>query len=329
MRPLAYVRPRTVEEALRHAQSKANSAYLGGGTNLVDLIREGIEGPDLLIDVSRLPLGVIAETENGGVRIGAAVRNSDMAAHPLIATRYPAISRAILAGASGQIRNMATLGGNLLQRTRCLYFYDQEAACNKRQPGSGCDALEGFHRMGAVLGERSHCIAVHPSDLCVALAAFDAEVEIRSLDDERTVPISEFLLQPGDTPHIENTLGPGEMIAGVELPALPVAATSRYRKVRDRASYAFALVSLASALKASDGIVVDARLALGGVAGVPWRCREAESQLIGSEPSDEAFSAAGEAAAAGARGDPQTDFKVGLIHSLIESELRALRDPAR
>ncbi|HEX4813309.1 MAG TPA: xanthine dehydrogenase family protein subunit M, partial [Nonomuraea sp.] len=246
MRPFAYVRPADVDAALQ-AVAGPGAKFLGGGTNLVDLMREGIEQPDTVVDVTALPLADVADLPDGGLRVGSLARNSAVAADPRVRDRYPALSQAILAGASAQLRNMATVGGNLLQRTRCPYFYDRAAACNKREPGGGCDALGGFNRSHAILGVSENCIATHPSDMCVAMAALDAVVEVRSVRGTRRVPLVDFHLPPGDTPHVETVLAADELITAVELP--PAAAPSRYRKVRDRASYAFALVSVAAALE--------------------------------------------------------------------------------
>ncbi len=248
MIPFSYGRPSNIAEAVAHGAG-GQARYLGGGTNLVDLMRETVERPGALVDVTGLSAG-ITETDAGGLLIGAAARNTAVAEHRAVRTRYPLLSRAIVAGASAQIRNMATVGGNLLQRTRCTYFYDNEGArCNKRQPGQGCDAIEGFNRIHAILGASSACVATHPSDMCVALAALDATVHLRSAAGERTVPLAELHRLPGEHPEIETVLEPGELITAIELPAMPMAKHSAYRKVRDRASYAFALVSVAAALE--------------------------------------------------------------------------------
>ncbi len=254
MKNFAYSRAETVEAAVGLLSGHANSKFLGGGTNLVDLMRENIEQPDVLIDVTRLSSsstidGGIHELPDGGLSIGAAVRNSAVANHRLVRERYPVLSQAILFGASGQIRNMATTGGNLMQRTRCYYFYDQAARCNKRTPGAGCDAIGGFNRMHAILGASDSCIATHPSDMCVALAALDATVHVQGAGGERSIPMNEFHHLPGDTPHVETSLGRDELITAIRLPPLAFAKHSRYRKVRDRASYAFALVSVAAAME--------------------------------------------------------------------------------
>ncbi|MFI7125708.1 FAD binding domain-containing protein [Nonomuraea sp. NPDC050153] len=322
MRPFAYVKPLDVAEALEAAGPAAK--FLGGGTNLVDLMREGIERPEKVVDLTGLPLDEVDELPGGGLRIGALVRNSALAADRRVRARYPVLSQAVLAGASPQLRNMATVGGNLLQRTRCPYFYDQAHACNKREPGSGCDALGGFTRGHAVLGVSGSCIATHPSDMCVALAALDATVEVRSVRGTRRIPLGDFHLLPGDTPQVETALAGDELVTAVELPPAPVAANSRYRKVRDRASYAFALVSVAAALEVRDGTVTAARLALGGVATKPWRAHEAERVLVGGPATEEAFGRAAEAELAPATVQPGNAFKVELARTTIVATLREL-----
>jgi xanthine dehydrogenase YagS FAD-binding subunit len=324
MKPFAYVSPEDLDTALQVIADEPNAKFLGGGTNLVDLMREDIEQPDTVVDITRLPLTEVEELPGGGVRAGALVRNSHLAAHPLIRTRYPMLSQALLAGASAQLRNMATVGGNLLQRTRCLYFYDGTAACNKRDPGSGCAAIGGFNRNHAVLGVSDDCIAAHPSDMCVALAAMDATVEVRSVRGLRRVPMGDFHRLPGATPHVETTLEPDELITAVELPAAPLLARSTYRKVRDRASYAFALVSVAAALDVRDDVVTGVRLALGGVATRPWRAYEAERALLGAPATEESFSAAAEAELAPAVGRPGNTFKIELARRTIVATLRRL-----
>ena len=270
MRPFSYERPHDVASAVALATGSAGAKFLGGGTNLVDLMRLGVEGPDILVDVSRLPLDRVEETPDGGVRIGAAVRNSDLAAERLIRSRYPVLSQALLAGASGQLRNAATTGGNLLQRTRCSYFQDVTLPCNKREPGSGCPAREGDHRNLAVIGWSKHCVATHPSDMAVALAALDAVVETSA----RRIPLVEFHRLPGDEPQRDTVLEPGELILAVELPPSPLAARSSYRKVRERTSFAFALVSVAAAYDGND-----VRIAFGGLAHRPWRAFTAERAI--------------------------------------------------
>ncbi|WP_457256752.1 FAD binding domain-containing protein [Pedococcus sp. P5_B7] len=326
MRPVSYAVPASVDEALAAIVDLPGAKFLGGGTNLVDLMREGIEAPDVLVDVTRLPLGEITETADGGLRIGAGVRNTDLAAHPLVRERYPVVAQAVVMGASGQIRNMATVGGNLLQRTRCLYFYDQAAACNKRERGAGCDAASGHNRMGAILGASEHCVAVHPSDLAVALVLVDAEVEVVSRTGTRTIAVGDFHRLPGETPDIETTLATDELVTAVILPAEPLAVRSRYRKVRDRASYAFALVSVAAALDVRDGSVAQVRVAMGGVAHRPWRATTLEQELTGRPATDAEFERAARAELAHAVGGPDTEFKIGLAVRTITATLRRLRD---
>ncbi|MCK2213464.1 xanthine dehydrogenase family protein subunit M [Actinomadura sp. ATCC 31491] len=324
MKPFAYLKPADVDEAVRAVAGGPGVKFLGGGTNLVDLMREGIERPDTVVDLAALPLDEVHDLPGGGLRVGALVRNSALAADRRVAARYPVLAEAILAGASAQLRNMATVGGNLLQRTRCPYFYDREAACNKREPGAGCDAFGGFNRSHAILGVSGSCIATHPSDLCVALAALDAVVEARSVRGVRRIPFTEFHLPPGDTPHVETVLAADELITAVELPPPP--APSRYRKVRDRASYAFALVSVAAALEVRDGTVTGVRLALGGVATVPWRAREAERLLLGGPAGEEAFRRAAEAELAPAAVLPGNAFKSRLARATITATLRDLME---
>jgi len=320
MRAFEYTQAKTVDEALARIGPEAK--YLAGGTNLVDLMKGDVEQPLRLVDINALPLAQIVATPAGGVRIGAMVRNSDCAAHPLIRERYPLLSQALLAGASAQLRNMASMGGNLLQRTRCYYFYDTAFdRCNKRNPGSGCAALEGYNRIHAVLGASEQCVAVHPSDMAVALAALDAVVEVRGGSRTRRIPIVELHRLPGDTPQRDTNLEPGELIVAIELPPSRFARRSHYLKVRDRASYAFALVSVAAALEMRDGRVKDARLALGGVAHKPWRAVEAERALIGAALDAATLERAGRASVAGARPLHDNAFKVELAR---RSVMRAL-----
>ena len=323
MKPFAYLSPPDVATAVRMVADDPDAKFLGGGTNLVDLMRQNVVQPSTVVDVSRLPLTAVTELPDGGLRIGALVRNSHLAADPLVGNRYPVLSQAILAGASGQLRNMATVGGNLLQRTRCPYFTDLAAACAKREPGSGCDAAGGFSRGSAVLGTGTACIAAHPSDLCVALAALDATVEVESVRGVRRIPFGEFHRLPADTPHLETTLADDELVTAVEVPA-PVTRLSGYRKVRDRASYAFALVSVAAALEVRDGTVSVVRLALGGVGTKPWRAVEAERVLTGAPATAESFRAAAEAELAGAVTTPHNEFKVELAKRVIVSTLEGL-----
>jgi xanthine dehydrogenase YagS FAD-binding subunit len=325
MKSFAFVRAADVDTALRLIVAEPRAKFLGGGTNLVDLMREGIEQPQTVIDITRLPLDGIEELADGGLRIGTLVRNSHLAAHPLVRTRYPVLSQSILHGASGQLRNMATVGGNLMQRTRCLYFYDEASACNKRELGAGCAALEGLNRGHAVLGTSEHCIATHPSDMAVALVALDARVEVTSSRGLRRIPLIEFHRLPGTTPHLETELEVDELIVAVDLPALPVAANSRYRKVRDRASYAFALVSVAAAMDVGeDGRISAVRLALGGVATKPWRAHEAERVLDGAAANEETFRKAAEAELASAIGLSGNTFKIELARRTIVAVLRQL-----
>jgi xanthine dehydrogenase YagS FAD-binding subunit len=298
--------------------------FLAGGTNLIDLMREGVAEPQVLIDITRTPLSEIQSLPNGDLRIGAMVRNSRLAAHPLIREAYPLLSEAILHGASAQLRNMATTGGNVMQRTRCYYFYDTASRCNKRSPGSGCDAMQGFNRMHAILGTSSKCIAAHPSDMCVAMSALDAVVNVTGPSGNRSVPMTEFHRLPGDTPEIETNLQKGELITSVDLPASASTLPSVYRKVRDRASYAFALVSVAAAMKIGDGTVREIRLALGGVAHKPWRATIAEQMLLGGPASLDAFAKAAEAELAPAIPRNGNGFKIELAKRTIVSVLSRL-----
>jgi xanthine dehydrogenase YagS FAD-binding subunit len=316
MTPFTYSRAVDAIDAIRRG-GEPQSRYLGGGTNLVDLMRETIEQPRVLIDVTGLP-GAITERDDGSLLIGAAARNTAVAAHRAVRTRYPMLARAIVAGASAQIRNMATVGGNILQRTRCTYFYDDDgSSCNKRAPGQGCDAIGGFNRIHAILGTSPACIATHPSDMCVALAALGAIVHLRSVRGERMLPLTDLHCLPEDHPEIETVLGPGELITAVELPALPFAARSTYRKVRDRSSYAFALVSVAAALKVDGGVVRNVRLALGGVATKPWRAWKAEEALKGRSATVESFREAAEAELIDAKPLRDNGFKVELAKRTI------------
>ncbi|MFI1488723.1 FAD binding domain-containing protein [Streptomyces sp. NPDC020747] len=324
MKSFSYLSAPDTGTALRTIADSDDVKFLAGGTNLVDLMREGIEHPATVVDITRLPLNGIEELPDGGIRVGALVSNSALAADPVIRTRYPVLAQAILHGASAQLRNMATAGGNLLQRTRCMYFYDEASACNKRAPGSGCDAIGGFSRGSAVLGASEHCVATHPSDMAVALVILDAVVEVESVRGVRRVPIADFHRVPGDTPHIETVLAADELITAVELPPVPVAANSRYRKVRDRASYAFALVSVAAALEvAADGRIAEVRLALGGVATKPWRARIAEELLLGAEATDESFARAA-AELAPALPLSGNAFKIDVAQRTVVAVLRKL-----
>ncbi|MCL6737126.1 FAD binding domain-containing protein [Streptomyces neyagawaensis] len=326
MREFDYRRAHDVPGALALLDADPEARFLGGGTNLVDLMKTGVERPARLVDVRDLPLDRVESTPDGGLRIGATVTNSDLAAHPEVRRRYPALTQAVLAGASGQLRNMATVGGNLLQRTRCGYFADVTKPCNKRVPGSGCPAVEGEHHNHAVLGASEHCVATHPSDMGVALAAFDAVVSYETPDGPGELPFADFYLPVGDTPHRETALPPGALITGVTLPPAPVAAHSRYRKVRERASYAFAIGSIAAALDVRDGVVHDVRLAFGAVASRPWRARTAERVLIGATADAENFAAAADAELAAARPLPHNAYKVTLMRNLVVAELTRLTE---
>jgi xanthine dehydrogenase YagS FAD-binding subunit len=314
VKEFAYERPSDAAGAL--AALTPGARYLGGGTNLVDLMRLGVEAPDKLVDVSRLPHDTVEPTPAGGLRIGAAVRNADAAQHPDVRERYPLLSQALLAGASGQVRNLATVGGNLLQRTRCAYFQDVSKPCNKRRPGSGCPARTGDHRNLAIIGHSDACVATHPSDMAVALAALDAVVHVRGAAGERAIALTDLYRLPGDEPQRDTVLDPGDLVVAVELPA-PAAPAQRYRKVRDRASFSFAVVSVAVALEVADGAVREARIALGGVAHVPWRARRAESTLRGAPATEDGFARAAEAELEAARPLPDNAFKVPLARNVL------------
>ncbi|NMI56526.1 MULTISPECIES: xanthine dehydrogenase family protein subunit M [unclassified Streptomyces] len=326
MREFDYERAYDVTGAVALLGADPDARYLSGGTNLVDLMKSGVERPARLVDVRELPLDRVEFTRSGGLRIGATVTNSDLAAHPDVRRHYPALTQAVLAGASGQLRNMATVGGNLLQRTRCGYFTDLAKPCNKRVPGSGCPAVEGEHHNHAILGASAHCVATHPSDMAVALSAFDAVVSYETADGPGELPLAEFYLPVGDTPHLETALPPGALITGVTLPTAPVAARSRYRKVRERASYAFAIGSIAAALDVHDGVVREVRLAFGAVASRPWRARAAERALTGGPASAEAFAAAADAELAAARTLPHNGYKVPLMRNLVVAMLTELTE---
>lgn len=324
MNPFTYSRASDATKAVAEISGKPEGKFLGGGTNLIDLMKMGVETPTQLIDINKLPLAEVEDLPGGkGVRIGALARNSDVAEHKLIKQRYPVLSEALLSGASPQLRNMATVGGNLLQRTRCYYFYDPAfPACNKRNPGSGCGALNGYNRIHAIFGQSEQCIATHPSDMCVALAALDAIVRVRGPNGEREIPMTDFHRLPGDTPERDTNLKPDELIIAVDLPAMRFATRSHYLKVRDRASYAFALVSVAAALDLdSNKKIKAARVALGGVAHKPWRANAAEKKLTGQEANEKTFRAAAEAELAPAKGYKYNSFKIELAKRAI---IRAL-----
>ncbi|WP_329307552.1 xanthine dehydrogenase family protein subunit M [Streptomyces sp. NBC_01260] len=328
MREFGYERVFDVSGAVALLGTDPEARFLGGGTNLVDLMKAGVERPALLVDVRELPLDTVEFAPDSGLRLGATVTNSDLAAHAEVRRHYPALAQALLAGASGQLRNMATVGGNLLQRTRCGYFSDLAKPCNKRVPGSGCPAIAGEHHNHAILGASEHCVATHPSDMAVALAAFDAVVSYETADGPGELPVAEFYLPVGDTPHIETALPPGALVTGITLPPAAVAAHSRYRKVRERASYAFAVGSIAAALDVQDGVVRDVRLAFGAVASRPWRARAAERALTGGPASAEAYAAAADAELAAARTLPENGYKVTLMRNLVVAVLTELAEEA-
>lgn len=324
MKPFEYTRATDPHAAVAAVTGRPGAAYLGGGTNLVDHMKLGVANPDLLVDVTRLPLERIEELADGGLRIGATVRNSDLAAHPAVRSRYPVLSQALLAGASGQLRNAATTGGNLLQRTRCVYFQDVTTPCNKREPGSGCSAVDGYSRAHAVLGASESCVAVHPSDMAVAMAALDATVVVLGPDGERRVPLTEFHRLPGDAPERDTVLSHGELVTAVELPGRRVGAGSAYGKLRDRASFAFALVSVAATLDLEGGRIAGVRIAWGGVAHKPWRAMRAEETLRGEVPTGTAFRRAADAELTAARPLPDNVFKLEALRGLTSAVLRRL-----
>lgn len=320
MFPFTFTKPRNIREALGAGQR--GGRYIAGGTTLVDLMRETVERPEALVDISALPLHEVTVTGSGGLRIGALVSMTETAAHPKVRTTYPVISQALELSASAQLRNMATIGGNIMQRTRCTYFRDVTAACNKREPGSGCAALEGVNRAHAILGTSDHCVATHPSDVAVAFAALDATVHLQGPDGERGVPFTEFLLRPGNTPDREQAIRQGELITAVEIPPHPRPLRSGYLKVRDRQSYEFALTSAAVALHLRGGVIRAAKVAAGGVGSVPWRLSAVEQHVIGERPSDRLWSEAAALAAEGARPLAHNGFKVELLERTVERQLR-------
>jgi len=321
-----YARASDVADAVRMIADDPTAKFIAGGTNLIDLMKEDVEHPTRLIDISRLPLKTVEETADGGLRIGALVPNSDLAYHPLVAQRYPLLASAILAGASQQLRNMASTGGNLLQRTRCYYFYDTATPCNKREPGSGCSARNGLNRMHAILGTSEDCIATHPSDMCVALAALDAKVHAAGPSGERAMAFADFHRLPGTTPQRDTNLRPGEIVTAVELPAQRFAANYSYLKIRDRLSYAFALVSVAAALELDGDTIKEARLALGGVAHKPWRDPTAEAALRGKTATPATFTNAADLVLRDAKGFAHNAFKIDLARRVV---VRALTQAAR
>ncbi|OBF89003.1 molybdopterin dehydrogenase [Mycobacterium sp. 852002-51152_SCH6134967] len=321
MIPFDYHRATSVADAVTAVAERPDAVFLAGGTNLVDHMKLGILEPSLVVDVGHLPLTDIEQLPDGALRVGADVRNSDLAAHPVVRSRYPVLARALLSAASGQLRNLATTAGNLLQRTRCVYFQDVTTPCNKRTPGEGCSAIGGYVRYHAVLGASEHCVAVHPSDMAVAMAALDAQVVFVDADGERRLPLTEFHRLPGDRPDRDTELPPGALITAVEIPAPQNGARSTYRKVRDRASYAFALTSVAAELVVDDGSVTSARIALGGVAHKPWRARRAEEVLTGAPATEDTFRRAADAELGDAQPLPGNEFKVALTRRTIIATL--------
>lgn len=315
-----------VDDAVAKLAANPDSALLGGGTNLVDLMKLGVAQPSSLVDVTRLPLGDIEVTADGSLRVGAAVSNSDLAVHPVVRTRYPVLSRAVLSGASGQLRNMATVGGNLFQRTRCVYFMDSSKPCNKREPGTGCPAIEGDHRNLAILGASEHCVATHPSDMAVALTALDAVVDVTGPNGSHRQPIGDLYRLPGQDPELDTTIGHDEIVTGVDIPALPDGTVSVYRKVRDRASYAFALASVAAVLRVENGQVMEARIALGGVAHKPWRASTAEGDLLGQSAEPARFREAIDLELRAAEPLRDNAFKIPLVRNLVTETLTELAE---
>ncbi|TDP37985.1 FAD binding domain-containing protein [Nocardia ignorata] len=326
MRDFGYERAIEPEQAVATMLAEPDAVFLGAGTNLVDHLKLGITAPGLLVDVSRLPFDDITERPDGCVRVGATVRNADLAAHPVIRARYPMLSAALLAGASPQLRNLATTAGNLLQRTRCPYFQDVTTPCNKRTPGSGCSAIGGYDRDQAVLGASDQCIATHPSDMAVAMTALDATVRVLGADGEREIPLVDLHRLPGTEPERDTVLAHGDLITAVDLPALDWAANSTYRKVRDRASYAFALVSVAAAVDIADGQIRDCRIAFGGVAHKPWRAHAAEAALRGRPATETSFAEAADAELAAARPQQHNAFKIPLARRVLVATLRDLTE---
>jgi xanthine dehydrogenase YagS FAD-binding subunit len=329
MIPFEYHRATSVADAITTVAERPDAVYLAGGTNLVDHMKLGVVAPALVVDVGHLPLSDVEALPDGTLRIGADVRNSDLAAHPVVRTRYPVLARALLAGASGQLRNLATTAGNLLQRTRCVYFQDVTTPCNKRTPGTGCSAIGGYLRYHAILGASEHCVAVHPSDMAVAMAALDASVVYVDEDGEHRLPLNDFHRLPGDQPERDTNLPPGALITAVEIPPPPDGARSTYRKVRDRASYAFALTSVAAEVVIEANTIASARIALGGVAHKPWRATRAEQALIGRTATEDNFREAADAELELAKPLSGNEFKVGLTRGAIVATLTALAEGHR
>lgn len=329
MNNFAYTKATDIDNAVALISGDDDNKIIAGGTNIIDLLKYFITEADTLVDINKIPgINDLIELADGGIRIGALLTNADTAYHRVIEEKYPLLSKAILAGASPQIRNMATNGGNLLQRTRCYYFYDIHTPCNKRELGSGCSAIKGYNRIHAILGHNENCIAVFPSDMCVALSALDAVVNISGPDGERIVKFSDFHRLPGDTPDIDNNLKKGELITSIDLPEKGFSKNYSYLKLRDRSSYSFALVSVATGLELENGIIKEARIALGGVAHKPWRVKEAENFLIGKEPNPENFSAAADCILNGAKGFDHNSFKIGLAKKAIVRNCMMALDPS-
>lgn len=326
MRPFSYSRAEDIDTAVNEVTAHEDARFIAGGTNLLDLMKIDVMHPQHLVDITHIAHDTIENTEDGGLRLGALVTNADTAYHPEVEKRYPLLAHAILAGASPQLRNKATDGGNLLQRTRCYYFYDKTTACNKREPGSGCAAIDGYNRLHAIFGASEHCIATHPSDMCVALAALDARVQVTGPDGSRTIPFEDFHRLPGDTPEKDTNLREDEIITSVDLPPKGFADHYTYIKTRDRASYAFALVSVAATLEIEDNVIKDARIALGGVAHKPWRNKEAESLLIDKPADREGFQAVAAAIVKEAKGFRYNKFKIELARRSI---VRALMEASQ
>lgn len=322
MHPFTFIKAKDNNEAISANNKNNESKFIGGGTNILDLIKMNIEKPSQLIDINGLDLKKIETLSNGNIRIGALVRNSDLAYDAAIHQNYPMLSEALLSGASAQLRNMATTGGNILQRTRCYYFYDTVMPCNKREPGSGCSAIHGYNRMHAIVGTSDKCVATHPSDMCVAFAALDVMIHVQGAAGERTIPFADFHVLPGDTPHIENTLKPGELITFIEIPKLPFGANSTYVKVRDRTSYEFALTSAAIALDVNNGTIKAARIALGGIGTKPWRALAAEHFLENKKASNDTYKAAADIALKDAKPLQYNAFKIELAKRTIISALQ-------
>ncbi|CAJ1501135.1 FAD binding domain-containing protein [[Mycobacterium] burgundiense] len=326
MKPFAYHRATSVEDAVTTVAGRPDAVFLAGGTNLVDHMKLGVAEPALVVDVGHLPLHNIEHLNDGSLRVGADVRNADLAAHPIVRSRYPVLARALLAGASGQLRNLATTAGNLLQRTRCVYFQDVTTPCNKRSPGQGCSALGGYVRYHAILGASPHCVAAHPSDMAVAMTALDAQVVYVDVDGEHRLPLTDFHRLPGDEPDRDTNLPAGALITAVEIPAPPEGARSTYRKVRDRNSYAFALTSVAAELVTEDGTINSARIALGGVAHKPWRAHRAEHALMGQPAREDTFAAAAEQELEQAEPLDGNEFKVELTRRTMVATLLGLME---